>query len=203
MKEQSRTVGAVVQIRRSEDSEVEPQPRAPEPVDFTALFHAESSYVWTTLRRLGVRDRDLEDLVHEVFLVVHRHLSDYDSGRPIRPWLFGIAFRVAAGYRRLARTQRELVSDSVEAVDESAAADELVAAKQAQALVLEALDMIDIERKAILVMHEFDGQPVPVIAETLGVPLNTAYSRLRLAREQFTNACRRLQMMRKGRGGRP
>ena len=41
---------------------------------------------------------------------------------------------------------------------------------------------------------------MPVIAEALAIPLNTAYSRLRLARRDFADAVTRLQ---KRRGGRP
>jgi len=187
---QTVTVGALLPVDRSPP---ELEGERPPPPDFTRLFEAECSYVWTSLRRLGVRDRDLEDLVHEVFLVVHRHLADYDARRPVRPWLFGISFRVAAAYRRLARTQRELVSDSIEAVDMEPSAHDRVETKQAQELVMKALDMLDLDRRALILMHEFDELTMPEIAEIIGVPLNTAYSRLRLAREQFTAACRRIQ----------
>lgn len=187
-------VGVEVEIEASRPDS-DPPPPAP---DFTKLFESESDYVWHTLRRLGVRERDLEDLVHDVFVVVHRHLGDFDPRRPIRPWLFGIAFRVAAGYRRLARTQREQVSDHIEAVDTMPGADDVVATKQAQAIVQEALEIIDLDRRAILLMYEFDGHSMPEIAQTLGIPLNTAYSRLRLARDQFAAACRRLQMRKGG-----
>ncbi len=187
-------VGVEVEIE-SIRPDSDPPPPAP---DFTKLFESESDYVWHTLRRLGIRERDLEDLVHDVFVVVHRHLGDFDPRRPVRPWLFGIAFRVAAGYRRLARTQREQVSDHIEAIDPMPAADELVATKQAQAIVQEALEIIDLDRRAILLMYEFDGHSMPEIAQTLGIPLNTAYSRLRLARDQFAAACRRLQLRKGG-----
>lgn len=193
MPTQSRVVGVVLELPVAS-----PGADAPPAPDFTQLFESQSSYVWGTLRRLGVRERDLEDLVHDVFLVVHRHLGDYDPRRPIRPWLFGISFRVAAGYRRLARTQREVVSDRIEATDPRPSIEQLLDAKQNDALVMRALELIDLDRRAILLMHEFDGHTMPEIADTLAIPLNTAYSRLRLAREQFTSACRRLLATRGG-----
>ena len=61
-------------------------------------FDAELDYVWNALRRLGVREADLDDEVNEVFLRVHRQLAQYDPSRPIRPWLFAFAARVAAAY---------------------------------------------------------------------------------------------------------
>ena len=58
---------------------------------FEAVFEAELGYVWTSLRRLGVQPRDLEDVAHEVFLKAYGSFSSYDSNRPIRPWLFAFA----------------------------------------------------------------------------------------------------------------
>lgn len=59
-------------------------------------------------------------------------------------------------------------------------------------LVTRALDAIAIERRAVFVMHDMDGIAVPEIARVLEMPLNTAYSRLRLARDEFRDAIRRL-----------
>ena len=45
----------------------------------------------------------------------------------------------------------------------------------------------------LAVMAELDGATAPEIAEALGIPLNTAYSRLRVARQRFADAARRLR----------
>ncbi len=161
--------------------------------DFRLIFETECGYVWNTLRRLGIPDRDAEDAAQDVFVVVHRHLGEYDPSRPLRPWIFGICYRVALAHRRRARVQRERIDDTAEAVDERKPADEQLEDKQAQDLVRRALDTLDLDRRALIVMHEYESYPVPQIAETLGIPLNTAYSRLRLAREQFVAAVRRIQ----------
>jgi RNA polymerase sigma-70 factor, ECF subfamily len=156
---------------------------------FRALFEAEFSYVFRTLHRLGVRRADLEDLTHEVFVAVHRAYEQYDPRRPIRPWLFGIAFRIALDYRRRARYTRERPDDGVlEPVDTAPLADERLAKEQARRLVIAALDDVELDRRAMLVLHDLDGQSMPEIAHALGIPLNTAYSRLRLAREQLKAA---------------
>lgn len=84
--------------------------RPTDPIDFRKLFDAEVAYVWKTLRRLGVRPSDIDDVSSEVWLVVHRRLDGYDSSKPIRPWLFGIAFRVAAAERRMARHRSEVLT---------------------------------------------------------------------------------------------
>ena len=176
-----------------------PLPAPPEgaPPDFRAVFQNESGYVWHTLRRLGVRDADLEDLTHDVLLTVYRKLGDYDPSRPLRPWLFGIALRVASRYRQLARHRREVYDSDAEPVDQAPAADVRMEAREQSQLVVEALDLLSIERKAVFVLHDIDECGMPEIARTLEVPLNTAYSRLRLARADFKKAIERLRL-RKG-----
>ncbi len=79
------------------------------PVSFRAVFDAECGYVWATLRRLGVAERDIEDVAHETFLRVAAHLHAYDPARPLRAWLFVFAMRMAKDYRRLARHRHEAV----------------------------------------------------------------------------------------------
>jgi RNA polymerase sigma-70 factor (ECF subfamily) len=68
---------------------------------------------------------------------------------------------------------------------------------QESQLVMRALDTLDLQRRAVFVMSELGGHTMPEIAETLSVPLNTAYSRLRLARQDFESAVRRLQPARR------
>lgn len=167
--------------------------------DFRVLFQTECSYVFHSLRRLGVHERDLEDVAHEVFLAVHKKLDDYDPSRPLRPWLFAFAYRFASDWRKRARNRRELPSalseaDGGEPIDVAPPADERLDAARSRQLVLTALEELDLDKRAVFVMHEIDGQPIPAVATALGVPLNTAYSRLRLAREQFAQAVRRAKL---------
>jgi RNA polymerase sigma-70 factor (ECF subfamily) len=164
--------------------------------DLGTVFDDHFDYVWATLRRMGVRDADREDLVHEVFLKVHARLADYDDSRPLRPWLFGFAYRVAADYHRLARHRVEVLGAQGEAAAETVPADERIASLEQRDLVLRALNTIDLDRRAVVVMHDIDDMPVPQIAEMLDIPLNTAYSRLRLAREQLAAAVTRLRISR-------
>jgi RNA polymerase sigma-70 factor, ECF subfamily len=166
------------------------------PGDFRALFEREFNYVWNTLRRLGVHGRDLEDVAHDVFVQVHRHFSEYEQSRPLRPWLFGFAFRVASDYRKLARHRVELLENTVDAADGAPSADDRLAAAEDGQLVARALDAIDLDRRAVFILHDLDDLPIPEIARALGINVNTAYSRLRIAREKFTSAVKRLRRRR-------
>jgi RNA polymerase sigma-70 factor, ECF subfamily len=167
----------------------------PTRVDFRTVFELEVGYVMRTLRRLGVAPADLEDLAHDVFLAVHQQLHGYDASRPLRPWLFGFAFRVASHYRR--KSGRETALDHEERVTDTAEApDALLEKERRRRLVLAALDQIELSRRAVFVLHELDGCTCEEIARTLGIPIGTSYSRLRLARQDFSAAMTRLQARR-------
>lgn len=159
---------------------------------FEAIFEAELPYVWTSLRRLGVHARDLEDVGHEVFLRVYEKLPEYDPSRPMRPWLFAFAFRLASDYRRLARHRTELYGDDDPSRATEPDAEQALVQRQREDLVARALEAVEIERRAVFILHELDEEPMPAVVETLGIPLNTGYSRLRVARDEFTTALRRL-----------
>ncbi len=164
------------------------------PPDFPTMYRSEFPYVWKTLRRLGAPPQDIEDLAHDLFVVVYRHLSDYDSTRPLRPWLFGIAVRVVADFRRSPRNVREVLGDTREPVDATPTPHERLEGAEARAVLMKALDGLDLDRRAVFVMHELDEIAVPEIASSLAIPLNTAYSRLRLARADVAEAVRRCRM---------
>ncbi len=161
---------------------------------FREVYEAGFSYVHHTLRRLGVRDADLDDISHDVFIRVYRHLADFDTSRPLKPWLFGFAYRTAQEYRRRAVHRREVLMDSdVDAADSEMGPEEQVAQNQARDQLLLLLDTLSLEQRAVFVMHDIDGCTMPSIAETLAIPLNTAYSRLRLARSQVETSLARLR----------
>lgn len=174
----------------------EPQTAPPVP-SLDAIFAEHADHVGNSLRRLGVRDADVPDLTQEVFVVVHRILADYDPSRPMWPWLFGIVYRTAAAYRR--KAGREILDDGSIARsrhDSSKNLEEAMRREEERRLVLAALQYIELTRRAVFVMADIDGVAVPEIARALDIGLNTAYSRLRLAREEFRTAVLRLGKMR-------
>jgi RNA polymerase sigma-70 factor (ECF subfamily) len=158
---------------------------------FRVIFDAELRYVWTSLGRLGVEERDREDLASEVFFRVHQRIGDLDPTRPVRPWLFAFAVRVASEHRKRAQTRNETLGAATDA-GSSAVATPYPQGDDRE-LVHLALNSLDMDKRAVFVMHFLDGFTVPEIARTLVIPLGTAYSRLRLAREVFTAAVRRIR----------
>ena len=153
-------------------------------------FQREVDYVYRTLRRLGTWPSEVDDLAQEVFLALRRSWSEYDPSRPLRPYLFGIAFRIVSAHQR--KRHREVAFGVVEIADAGPGPDEALQRKQVRALVLAALERVPLPRRAVLVMHDLDDSPVAEVAAVLAIPLFTAYSRLRKARRELETALRRL-----------
>jgi RNA polymerase sigma-70 factor, ECF subfamily len=172
-----------------------PPPGPPGP-DVRAIYEAQLDYVWHSLRRLGVPDKDLADVAHDVFVAVARALPSYDPGRPLKPWLFGVVFRVASDHLRLYRNVREVLDDTIEALDIQPTPEEALMDEEARRVVEECLSRLDIRLRAVLVMHDFSGHDVNEIAEALAIPVKTVYSRLRTARLRFSATAARLAAQR-------
>src|SRR5499427_7090764 len=173
----------------------------PTPPDLTPrrLYDSHFSFVWRSLRRLGVPDAILEDAAQDVFLVVHRRWDSFDSRwSSVETWLFGILMRVARNHRRSLRRRAWAIpssmGDVIEVVPSPAAGPaELVARREAVALLDRLLDSLDEDKRAIIVLVDIEQLSVPQAAESLDVNLNTAYWRLRTARTQLRKSLARVR----------
>jgi len=163
--------------------EVQPPEASALAPSFRSLFEAEFGFVCRSLRRLGVRDADLQDVAQELFVTVHQRHGEYDPSRPLRTWLFSFSLRFAANYRRLARVRGHVSDDVLERRGTSKNPN-----AEARDLVLRGLEALDFDRRTVIVMCDLEGFAAPEVAEQLGIPVNTVYSRLRLAREDFRRA---------------
>jgi RNA polymerase sigma-70 factor (ECF subfamily) len=156
--------------------------------DFESVYAQHAGFVWRVLLGMGVSAAVVEDAVQDVFVVVHKRLSEFDGRHSIRTWLFAIAYRVACDYRRqLRRAQSQL---PLEHEIRDAAPTPAESAEQAEALrvVGELLDQLDDDKRIVVVLTEIEGMTAPEIAEATGTELNTVYTRLRRARLQLNQA---------------
>lgn len=151
---------------------------------FSDIFEQHVGFVWRVLRYAGVSERELPDVAQEVFIVVHRRLSEHDPNRSaLRTWLFGIAQNVARNHLRLVRFEREVsIAELPEIGDSEGAPDIAIDRARARALVASVVGRLDEEQRAVFVLHDLEEVPMREITESLGLPLPTGYSRLRLAR---------------------
>lgn len=150
------------------------------------------------LRRMGVREADIDDVVQEVLIAVMHRWSEYDPSRPLRPWLFAFATRTASSWRRSARSTREALHEpeAHSPVDSQLDPQEHVEARQRRQAVLDALQTLEDDQRAVLVMIDLEHMSAPEVSAALSVNLNTVYSRLRLGRAAFTAAVRRWTLQR-------
>jgi len=150
---------------------------------FREIFREHAAYLWRALLGLGVRPGDVDDACQEVFLVVHRRLPEFD-GRALRSWLYAICLRIASEYRRSARIRNEVPVGEVPETQASPKQIESVFTRELGERLLLALDRLDEDKRAAFVLYEIQELPLREVADALGCPLQTAYSRLQAAREQ-------------------
>lgn len=157
------------------------------------LYDQHFDFVWRSARRMGVAESAVDDVVQEVFLVVHRRLEDFEGRSSVKTWLFGILLRVVSDHRRRLRRKGGLapLPDGL-AADAERSCPEEEASKRAKVRLLHALlEELDEDKRAVFVLAELEQMTAPEIAEALDVKLNTVYSRLRAARKKFESALRR------------
>jgi RNA polymerase sigma-70 factor (ECF subfamily) len=155
------------------------------------MFRAHHELVWRTLRRLGLGPEQAADATQQAFLIAAERLEDIRQGSE-RAFLFGTALRLArTAYRTGRRWQLE--DDMDHRVDAGSRLEELVDRRRAVEVADKVLAQMDPTLLTVFVLFEIEGLSTPEIAELVGVPLGTAASRLRRAREAFRAAASRLE----------
>ena len=160
-------------------------------------------FTWRLLRRLGVREGDVDDAVQEVFIVLSRRLPDIEPGKA-RSFVVGAAIRTASTWRRTVARRREASDlESEEPIDSSPNPEELTEKKQCRLVLNQILLELDLEQRTVFVLFELEQLPIIDIAELLGIPVGTAASRLRRARARFFASVKRHQAQRAFAGTKP
>jgi RNA polymerase sigma-70 factor (ECF subfamily) len=164
---------------------------------FAELYEAHFSFVWRSARRLGTPESNLDDVVQEIFMVAFRRQDEFEGRSSVKTWLWGIVFNVVRAHRReLAKKHPQVMDDERRAdpavlVDSSEGPQEQALKREAARFIDRFLDGLDDDLRVAFVLAEMEQLTAPEIAVVAGVPLNTVYSRLRLARIAFTRAIAR------------
>lgn len=160
-------------------------PSGQHPLRLRRLFEEHAAFVCRSLRRLGVSESDLDDVLQEVFVVVYQRLSEYQERGRARSWLYSICTRTALAHRRKAGRRRESIVP--EPPERSAAATQHVRLEEREALAFghELLAQLPEQEREVFVLFEVEGMAMAEIAEARSCPLQTAYSRLYQARRRI------------------
>jgi RNA polymerase sigma-70 factor (ECF subfamily) len=151
-------------------------------VSFRDVFGRYAPYVLGLVRRLGVREAEVDDVAQEVFIVVHRQLPHFEGRSSLKTWLCGITLRTVANHRRKVMRRREA---SIDISPEQRAAPEqhtLLERQDNANSLLQALDTLTPKLREVFVLYEIEELPMIDVARTLGCPRFTAYTRLHAAR---------------------
>lgn len=165
------------------------------PPSFEQVYEAHVDYLWRAARGMGVAPTQIDDVLQDLFLVVHRRLPEFEGRASVRTWLTRILLRVVSEHRRRYR-RKESGHDELqeEALDtQQPTPDEEAARNQAVALLSQILGTMDEDQRVVFVLAEIEQLPVPEIAASLEVNVNTVYSRLRLARKDYEKHLARLR----------
>lgn len=151
------------------------------PDGFEAIYREHVRFVLAAARAFGVPALMVEDVAQDVFVTMYRKRASLDETASLRPFLYAVTRRTAFRYRRtIARAVRR--REALEPL--------MVVASQvdedAPRWLRRFLETLEPEQRETLILAELLGMTGSEIAEAQGVPLNTAYSRLRLARRRLS-----------------
>src|SRR6185369_14856561 len=145
-------------------------------------------FVWRCLRGLGVPEPLLDDAAQDVFLVVHRRLAEFAGRSSVRTWLYGIVRNVASNQRRGTARQRHPQPLDDELPSRTPGPLEHAEEAEAAAFVQRFLNTVEPKRREVFILSLLEEMSIPEVAATLSIPINTAYTRLRLVRADFHEA---------------
>jgi RNA polymerase sigma-70 factor (ECF subfamily) len=156
------------------------------------VYEAHFDFVWRSARRLGVAHDSLDDVAQDVFVAVHRRLSEFEGRSTLKTWLYGIAIRVVRDHRRRARRKPSQPLPGEELADAQGCDPERRASQAEQlALLHRLLETLDDDKREVFVLAELEQLSAPEIGAALDLNVNTVYARLRSARIAFDQALSR------------
>jgi RNA polymerase sigma-70 factor (ECF subfamily) len=186
-----------------------PGPAGPDPAppmsdipSFEEIYERYFDFVWSSARRLGAGETAIDDIVQEIFIVIHVKVRTLQKPESLRSWIYGIARRTVSNYHRATRAREAsgiglTLHHELELPLPRTPLD-LTEQSDRVRLLWSLLDELEPAKREVLILVELEEMTVPEAAEALEIPLNTAYSRLRVARQEFEAAVARRALRDKG-----
>ena len=160
-----------------------------------AIVDTHYALTWRWARRLGAPAASVEDVVQKVLLVVSKRLAEIKPGSE-KGFLYRTTMNVVAHERRSLARRREDAARDVETITGGPSPFDALDAKEARALLDEALDALADDVRPVFVLYELEELTMADIAKVLELAPGTVASRLRRAREEFGAAAKRALLKR-------
>jgi len=166
-----------------------------EPLDLDGIYRIHAPDVMHWIARLAGPHSDIEDMVHEVFMVVQRRLHEFRGDAKITTWLYRITERIVFDRRRKDRKLRWLglhrAEEAGRALNSSTTSS--IERQQSVELVYRILDKMDEKYRSVLILFEMESMSGEEVAKLTGMKLATIWVRLRRARAQFLRELERIE----------
>lgn len=160
--------------------------------DFREIYASYFGFVWSCSRRFGIPESEVEDVVQEIFVVIHTRLPTLEQPESLRSWIYGIVRRTASTYHRKKRVRMDhaeaLRAEPEIMYPQMPSPLELAEQSDQARLLWSLIEQLSPQKREAFVLAEMDEMTVPEIAAAINVPLNTVYSRIRVAREELERA---------------
>ena len=175
------------------------QPSCVSVPDFDTVYETQVDFVWRAVRRMGVRSADTDDVVQEVFVIVHRRLADFEGRAQLKTWVFKILVHVVRHYWRSHQRKPgdRVAEDPAElhrlAADHESSPAAMLERVEALRILDRLLAELDEDKREVFVLAEIEQMTAAQIAEIVEANANTVASRLRAARQEFEKALLRFR----------
>ena len=174
-------------VANDADAETGPRLRLGPVPEFRVVYETYFSFVWRYAANRGVPPMAIDDVVQEVFVVVHHRLASFEGRSSLRTWLAGVCRNVLRDYLRKRGNQKagDSLDDQVEIRADGVGPAEALERKGAVELLDGLLlHMTELQRE-VFILCDIEQLSVVAVAEMLGVNENTLRTRLRAARQVF------------------
>jgi RNA polymerase sigma-70 factor (ECF subfamily) len=162
--------------------------------DLESIYRTHFDDVYRIVRHLlgpASAREDVDDVAQLVFIAVQKALPAFRGESKTSTWIYGIASRVVLmqlrGWRRQRRLKKALEEEQERFVG-TRTPEQAVSDRQEALLVWSCLLRINPKKRIVYVLHEIEGLNGPEIAEILGVPEGTVWTRLHHARRELVAA---------------
>jgi RNA polymerase sigma factor (sigma-70 family) len=166
--------------------------QAGEPAAFRELFRAHRADVARLVHRMLGPTSDLDDVIQEVFLQVHKSIKDFRGQSRLSTWLYRVTVNVVLMHRRSARSRPVFVEqpETHAPSDGNPLPDEQVARRARIRAFNRLLERLSEKKRIVFVLHELEGMAPAEIARIVEAPVLTVRTRLFYARRELAEMLR-------------